>query len=120
MASVTPASAVLGVPVSFDVSIITGVPSGNVNVGDWVYYSGTGVAAGHSAIVAYWKTSGAGIALESNSAYDRFGNVVHNSAIKIATMGVFHVSASTSGVPTLGLGTFPVSTGSGVAAPTGA
>lgn len=118
--AITPASAVMNMPVTFDVSIVTGQASGTVNVGDWLAYSGTAVFATNSGHTAYWKTSGAGVALESNSAYDRFGNLVANSGIKIlAGPAIIFVSASTSGIPTLGLGAYPDATGSGVSAPTG-
>lgn len=118
--AVTPQSAVMGLPVSFDVSIITASAGNVINAGDWVAYSGQRVVATNSGHTAYWKTSGAGIALDSNSAYDRFGNLVQNSAIKVLVgPAVIFVSANFSGVPTLGLGAYPDATGSGVAAPTG-
>lgn len=117
----TPASAVLGLPVNFDVSIVTASASGRVNAGDWVAYSGNAVFATNSGHSAYWKNSGAGVSLDSNPTYDRFGNVVTASALRILVgPATIFVSANFSGVPALGQGAYPDATGSGVAAPTGA
>lgn len=117
----SPASAVFNLPVSFDVSIATAHGSGTINAGDWLAYSGDRVFATNSGHTGYWKTSGAGVALESNSAYDRFGNLVANSGMKILVgPALLFVSAAESGVPPLGIGVYPNATGSGVAAPTGA
>lgn len=111
--------AVPSVPQKWDISIATASALGTVNVGDWLAYSGQRVFATNSGHTAYWKASGAGIALESNSAYDQWGRLVGNSALKYLVQGIVVVSANFSGVPTLGLGVYPDATGSGVAAPTG-
>lgn len=93
--------------------------TGNIiNPGDWVVWSGSGIAAAEDA-QAYYKVSGAGIALDKNPAYDRAGRLVVNSALIISTRGVFLVSASFSGRPLLGVHAYPVTTGSGVNSPTG-
>lgn len=118
--AVTPASALLNLPVSFDVSIITASAGNVINPGDWVAYSGQRVVATNSGHTAYWKASGAGVALDSNSAYDQFGNQVANSAIRVLVgPAIIFASANFSGLPPLGLGAYPDATGSGVGAPTG-
>lgn len=117
--SVTAISGVPGVPYRLDTTILTANTSGVINVGDWLAYSGQSVIPAYSANVAYWKASGAGVALESNPMIDWRGRVVENSGLKYLREGMLRVSAAFSGQPTLGLGAFPVSSGSGVAAPTG-
>lgn len=107
------------IPQRFDISIITASATGKVNVGDWLAYSGQHVHATNQGHSATWKSSGAGVALESNPTYDSFGNIVTASALKVLVMGEIRVSASFSGQPTLGIGAYPDATGSGVAAPTG-
>lgn len=116
------ASAIAGVPAlptRFDISIITASAFGKINQGDWLAYSGQYVVPTNSGHTAYWKTSGAGVALESNPTYDSFGNVVTATAMKVLTMGEIRVSASFSGQPTLGLGVYPDATGSAVGGVTG-
>lgn len=108
------------VPQKWDISLSTASATGNINVGDWLAYSGQYVVATNSGHTAYWKTSGAGMALESNPVYDNAGRVIENSALKVMSQGIVLVSAGFSGQPTLGLGVYPISTGSGVASPTGA
>jgi hypothetical protein len=117
--AVTPASAVADVPYKTNIEIATAQFTGTIIVGDWLAYSGQRVVATNSGQTAYWKTSGAGVALESNPVYDRFGNSVLNTGGKILVQGILRVSANFSGVPALGLGAYPDATGSGVAAPTG-
>lgn len=111
--------AVPSLPQKWDISIMTASATGKVNVGDWLAASGQYVFATNSGQTAYWKTSGQGVALESNPQYDSFGNIVTASALKILTQGILLASANFSGVPTLGIGAYPDATGSGVAAPTG-
>ena len=106
-------------PLRYDISVITAQATGTVSVGDWVAYSGQFARATNSGHTAYWKTAGAGIALESNPVYDPAGRAIQNSGLKILKAGVFMASANFSGVPTLGLGAYPDATGSGVAAATG-
>ena len=112
--------ATFNVPVSTNIEFATGTPSGVVNVGDWLCYSGQYVAPTYAGGLAYWKASGAGVAIESNSAYDWAGRLVANTALRFVRQGVIRVSGAASGTVGLGQGAYPVSTGSGVAAPTGA
>lgn len=107
------------VPFREDIIIGTGYPSGTVNVGDWVVYSGSAIAATYAGGLAYWKASGAGIAIENNSAYDQAGRLVINTGLKFIRQGIIRASAAFSGSPALGLGAYPVATGSAVGAPTG-
>ncbi len=108
-----------GVPYKSDITITVASATGTINVGDWVAYSGQYVWATNSGHTGYWKTSGAGVALESNPMIDQAGRSVQNSAIKIQVEGVLFVSASFSGVAPLGLGAFPDATGSAVGGSTG-
>lgn len=119
--AVTAVSAVKALPFQTNISLCTASGTGTINVGDWLQYSGQFVLVGFSGqgSTAYWKTSGAGVALESNPMYDQFGNSVQNSGMKILTQGILHVTASFSGRPALGVGAYPDASGSGLAAPTG-
>lgn len=118
--SVTAISAVPDLPFKTNISIITAQGTGTINAGDWVAYSGHRVVACSSAtITAYWKASGAGVALESSPVYDQAGRTAINTGLKILTQGIIRVSGAQSGSALLGLLAFPVTTGSGVAAPTG-
>ena len=119
MAAGTALKAVFDVPKYGDVSIITGSATGTINRGDWLVFSGNGVVASNSGHTAYWKASGAGVALEGSPTYDQAGRSVTNTAMPILTQGVLRVSGAQSGNPTLGLGAFPVSTGSAVDGVTG-
>lgn len=110
-------------PAQFNIQIEVGVPinGATVNVGDWLAYSGTSIFptyAGHAS-TAYWKASGAGYAIESNPIYDAAGRAVQNTALRFVREGVIRATAAFSGVPSYGLGAYPVATGSAVAAPTG-
>ncbi len=120
--SVTALSGIPGVPFRADVSVLTAQGTGTVNVGDWLAYSGQFVLSQFSGAApgtAYWKASGAGIALESNPMIDVAGRSVQNTGLKYAPEGMFRVSAAFSGVPNLGVGAYPVSTGSAVGGVTG-
>lgn len=108
-----------GLPYKTDISLATASATGNISPGDWLAYSGQFVVATNSGHTAYWKTSGAGVALESNPMIDQAGRNVLNSGMKIMVEGQVWVSAGFSGQPALGLGAYPNATGSGVAAPTG-
>lgn len=119
--AITARQADFDTPSEWNIQVGTGQPiSGSIiNVGDWIAYSGQNLFptnAGHS---AYWKASGQGIALESNPTYDNAGRVVQNTAMLFMREGLARVSAGFSGSPALGQGVYPISTGSGVAAPTG-
>jgi hypothetical protein len=89
-----------------------------INPGDWVILSGSGIAAAEDA-QAYFKVSGLGIAMDRNPAVDWAGRSVVNSALVVATRGVFRVSAAFSGEVLNGVLAYPVTTGSAVNAPTG-
>jgi hypothetical protein len=120
--SVTALSGVPGMPYRTDTTILTASATGTINQGDWLAYSGQFVLAQFSGAApgtAYWKASGAGIALESNPLIDIAGRQVQNSGMKYLREGMLRVTAAFSGQPTLGLGAYPVTTGSGLAAPTG-
>lgn len=119
--SVTANNAVSGVPAASDDQYIVGNASGTaleINPGDWCVWSGQYIIASHTGI-AYNKVSGAGMALTRNPAYDWAGRQVVNSAVVLATRGVFRVSAHFSGNPKMGVLAFPALTGSAVNAPSG-
>lgn len=111
-----------GTPVT-DHSFITGNATGNINVGDYLIYSGHHVIPTAMGTVGQVKASGVGIALEANPVYDSFGVTRQNTALLIGTQGVYRVSAyhnvTASAEITLGTPLYPATTGSGVAAPTG-
>lgn len=120
--SVTAMSGVAGYPYRTDASILTASGTGTINVGDWLCYSGQFVIAQFSGAApgtAYWKASGAGVALESNPMIDVAGRSVLNTGLKYLREGMLRVSAAYSGEATLGLGVYPVSTGSAVGGVTG-
>lgn len=89
-----------------------------INPGDYVAWSANYIIAVNTG-VASWKTSGVGIALTRNPAYDWAGRLVINSAVIVATRGVFRVSANFSGKPLYGVLAGPTTTGSGVNAASG-
>jgi hypothetical protein len=119
-------SAIKGVPATpyrSEIRFAAASGTGNINPGDWLCYSGQYVIAqfsGNAPGTAYWKSSGAGVAIQANPIYDQAGRVIQNSALQFMVEGIAVVSAAFSGEPGLGLSVYPVSTGSGVAAPTGA
>lgn len=117
--TVNPVSAVSNVPVTWEWHYTRAVPSGTINPNDWVAFSGTSVFATNAGHSAFWKASGLGIALESNTIYDPAGRAIQNTALLVGVAGVFRVSAAFSGNAARGLGVYPVATGSGVNAPTG-
>lgn len=117
--SVAGITALSNLPYQTDISFAQASGTGTINPGDWLAYSGQFVVATNSGHTAYWKTSGAGMALDPSPTYDRYGNSVLNSALRILVEGIAHVTANFSGVPSNGLGVYPVATGSGVFAPTG-
>jgi len=89
-----------------------------INPGDYVSWSGNYIIATHTG-VASWKASGVGIACTRNPARDWAGRLVINSAVIVATRGVFRVSANFSGKPLYGVLAGPTTTGSGVNAASG-
>jgi len=119
--TVTAQNAASGTPVVADDQYIVMPASGTaliINPGDWVGASGFWIAAMEDA-QAYWKASGLGVAMSRNPAYDWAGRQVVNSAVIIATRGIFRVSAAFSGQVLNGVLAYPVTTGSAVNAPTG-
>lgn len=119
--TVTATQAQSSIPVYSDDLYVVGDASGTalvINPGDYVAFSGNYIVAAEDAL-AYWKASGLGVALDANPAYDPFGRQIVNSAIVVATRGVFRVTANFSGQPKLGVVAFPDTTGSAVAAPSG-
>lgn len=122
--AVTAQTANYNLPFEYDNQVFTGVPlsGANINVGDWLAWSGTSLFptyAGHSN-TAYWKASGAGVAAEANPTYDPAGRVVQNTALRFVTNVRIRASAAFSGIPANGVGAYPVGTGSAAFAPTGA
>lgn len=117
--STTALSAAPSIPNSENTKFSQASATGNISPGDWLVYSGQHVFASNSGHTAYWKTSGAGIATDANPTYDQAGRSVVNSALLYASDITFWASAAFSGQPTLGIGAYPVSTGSAVGAVTG-
>ena len=109
------------IPYQTDISYGEASGTGNINPGDWLMYSGQFILASYSGLAstAYWKASGAGVALAPNPTYDRYGNSVLNSSLLFLTQGILHVSASFSGRVALGVGGYPAASGSAVGVPTG-
>lgn len=118
--TVSAGNAVFGTPVQDDQYVVGNACSTTniINPGDWVVWSGTGIAAAEDA-QAYYKASGAGIAMDRNPAVDNAGRSVVNSALLIATRGVFRVSGNHSGQILNGVLAYPQTTGSGVNVATG-
>lgn len=118
--AVTAQNAISGLPVTDDMYVVgnANTTANVINPGDWVILSGSGIAAAEDA-QAYFKVSGLGIALERNPAIDWAGRNVVNSALLIATRGVFRVSAAFSGQVLGGVLAHPATTGSAVNAPSG-
>jgi hypothetical protein len=108
-----------GIPYTDSVQFSRASASGKINEGDWLAYSGQYVHATNQGHSATWKSSGAGIAMQSNPTFDQAGRTVTASALLFATQGVFLVSAAFSGIPALGHGVYPVSTGSAIGGVTG-
>lgn len=118
--TVSAANAVRNIPMTDDQYIVGHALSTTnvINPGDWVVASGTGIAAAEDA-QAWMKASGLGIAMDRNPATDWAGRAAVNSALVIATRGVFRVSAAFSGKVLNGVLAHPATTGSAVNAPTG-
>lgn len=118
--SVTAPSINFGMPIVDDLYIAVN-PSGTaiiVNPGDYMIASGNywiPTAIGNAAAVS----SGLGIALTRNPAYDWAGRQVINSGVIVNTHGVHRVTAGFSGQPKVGVLAYPNATGSGVNAPSG-
>ena len=117
--SVTAVSARNALPMTVESWMHTASATGLISVGDWLLYTGQFVMATNSGHSASWKSSGAGVAMESNPVFDPAGRSIVNSAMKIVNDAILHVSASFSGQPALGVGAYPDATGSAVAGATG-
>lgn len=121
--AVTAPQAAFGTPSMWNIQIGTGVPlsGATINVGDPLAYSGTSIFPTYmgQGSTAYGKASAAGVAMESNPVYDPAGRLAQNTGLRFVREGILRVTAAFSGAPALGLGVYPVATGSGVAAPTG-
>ncbi len=119
--AVTAPNAISGIPAVPDSQYVVLPASGTatvINPGDLLKFSGNYIIAA-SGNAAGNKASAAGYALTRNPAYDWAGREVINSAVVVARYGTFRVSASFSGQPALGVLAGPVTTGSGVNAPSG-
>lgn len=119
--AVTAANAVSAIPVNADDSYVVGNACSTTNVinpGDWVVWSGTGIAAAEDA-QAYMKSSGAGVAMDRNPAKDWAGRDVVNSALLIARHPIMRVTAAFSGQALNGVHVYPATTGSAVQAASG-
>lgn len=119
--TVSAQNAAFGTPMVVDDTYVVGNANATTNVinpGDWVVFSGSGIAAAEDA-QAWMKASGLGIAMDKNPAYDAAGRAVVNSALVVATRGQFRVSAAFSGKVLNGVLAYPSTTGSGVNASTG-
>jgi hypothetical protein len=118
-----PPMATYDTPAAADIIYGAGNASGNINVGDFLIYSGYAVIPTAMGTLAQVKASAAGVALESNPVYDSNGAEKTNTALLFARQGRFRVSAfdniTASGDITLGTPVYPAATGSGVNAPTG-
>ena len=117
--AVTPVSAVPALPYRTELTFLSHSATGTINPGDWLVYTGQYVMPTNSGHTAYWKTSGAGVAIESNPMIDQAGRSVVNSALLLLVEGTFWASANFSGQPANGVGAYPDATGSGVAGTTG-
>ncbi len=117
--AVTAISAVTDIPQTYNIAIASASATGVISEGDWLLYTGQFVMATNQGHSAMWKSSGAGVAMQSNPMVDQAGRSVINSGLLFVTQGLLHVSASFSGIPPLGLGAYPDATGSGVGAVTG-
>lgn len=112
-------SAQYDLPLTYNTDIGSGSATGTINRGDWVAWSGHFLFATNAAHSAYWKASGAGVAVDSNPTYDNYGRIVTASSLRYIRHGIILVSGNFSGEPGYGVGLYPDATGSGVAAPTG-
>ena len=119
--TVTAGVAQAGIPLYSDDMYVAVNASGTaliINPGDYVLLSAFG---GQAAAIgsAAAKASGLGIALDRNPAFDAAGRQVVNSALLVATRGIFRVSASFSGHPLHGVLAYSDATGSAVNAASG-
>ena len=112
-------SARANIPIQQDPHLIGVPPSGRINPGDWVAFSGQYVIATNQGNKTWWRHSGLGVAIEGSPGFDRYGNVVTAESILVRKGGRFLVSAAFSGRPALGIPIYPVATGSAVGFPTG-
>lgn len=110
----------------YDDAVIEGNPRTTTNVitkGDFVVASGSACCGGESSLLTQLRASGLGIALDNNPTYDELGVARVNTALSIATRGIFRVSAASAsalGNWPVGCPVVPSTTGSGIVATTGA
>lgn len=94
----------------YDDAVVEVNPRTTTNIitkGDFVIASGSAVIAANTAQKATGlRASGIGIALANNPTYDTFGSTIVNTALPVATRGVFRVSAASASA----LGDWPVGT----------
>jgi hypothetical protein len=119
------ASANLG-PWLADDAIVYGSASGAAVItrGDWVSFSSYWLLATNSGTVGtpHYKASGVGIALANQPWYDELGVARSQSALPVATRGIFRVTAMSGDSASFPLWTpvFPSTTGSGIVGQTAA
>jgi hypothetical protein len=111
----------------YDDNTVYGNPRTTTNVitiGDFIIASGSAVVGGESSLGGdMLRASGLGIALANNPSYNELGVAVVNTALPIATRGVFRVSAisgsAAGGLWPIGQPVYPATTGSGIVGQTG-
>ena len=110
-----------------DDSVVYGSASGvgSANKGDWVAASGYwfhGTNSGFMAAPPAFKVSGVGIAIDFNPWYDELGVARAQSALAVATRGIFRVTASSGASAEFPVMTpvYPRTTGSGMLGTSGA
>lgn len=119
-----PNPATPGIPLRRDPNIFQAKPSGNISVGDFLIFNGdsvvsTALANATTSNVSGAFASAAGIAMDANPVSDWYGVSRSQDSIPVARAGIFQVSAHFTGTPDLGVGAYPVTTGSGVYSVTG-
>lgn len=122
-----PPASTYDTPSHNDIFYATGRATGNVNIGDFLIYSGhwvipTAMATNGSNAAAV-KASAFGLSLGANPVYDSQGVAKQNTGLLGLRQGRYMASsyynASASGDINLGVALYPATTGSGVNAPTG-
>lgn len=109
-----------------DDQVVFGSASGAAvtTYGDWVAASSYWVGGANTGWIATpaYRTSGMGIALDQNPTYDELGVSRSNSALPIATRGIFRVTAASGASAEFPVWTpvRPLTTGSGIVGQTGA
>ena len=91
--------------------LVSGKPSGTINYGDFLRYSGEYVIATVMGGTSD-RASAAGVALDASPVTDQYGVSVTKDTIPYARAGVFKFRAAFSGRPALGIAARPNATGS--------